>query len=80
MSEWQPISTAPKDVQILLYRDKQVSIGRWNDDKYNRKPRPFWDDNLSTVFGITYARSIPPTHWMPSPEPPENNATTGESK
>jgi len=73
--EWQPIETAPKDgSSILVYPptwgSKACSIASFEDDKYANKPRPYWrrDDDLGRS---TISRGIPPTHWMPLPEPPK---------
>jgi hypothetical protein len=74
---WKPIETAPKDKRILLfYSDEsrvhsRVVCGAWNDDKYNRKPRPYWSNDLVSIFGLNYARAHVPTHWMTLPEKPE---------
>lgn len=74
MHEWQPIETAPKDRPVLvhpgLWAGRTCSIATWNDDKYAKKPRPFWgrDDDMGR---ITYSRNAPPTHWMPLPPAPE---------
>lgn len=74
--KWQTIDTAPKDgTAIIVFVPKQyyggggrVCLARWNDDKYARKPRPFWSRSLSDKTGD---RASPPTHWMPLPEPPD---------
>jgi hypothetical protein len=74
--EWQPIETAPKDgTAVLVYPatwgSKPASIAKWNEDKYAKNPRPFWerDDDLGKV---SISRGKPPTHWMPLPAPPSN--------
>jgi hypothetical protein len=73
MSEWMPISTAPKDGrEILLYLGEpwdKVEKARWYD---------FWENWIVGVLpqdpvreewhGI--GKSIP-THWMPLPSPPK---------
>lgn len=72
---WQPIETAPRDgTRVLLYRPEaslwwQVMGGRFDGDKYAKKPRPFWaSDNWSLTK--TEQRSCDPTHWMPLQPPP----------
>jgi hypothetical protein len=70
MSDWQPISTAPKDgTQILVYFP-QIGVwqvlwsrevfndGFWcvSDNKFEDRPLRGWSDE--------------PTHWMPLPDPP----------
>lgn len=67
-SEWQPIETAPKDKKIIL-ACREVEIGRWDDDSFSKKPRPFW--NRWSVFGVSRERANQPTHWMPLPELPK---------
>lgn len=73
--KWQPIDTAPKDGEkILLYvpnikfpQYSKISIGKWDNDKYVKKPRPYWDYG---ELRVTDMRNKQPTHWMPLPEPP----------
>lgn len=76
--KWRPIETAPIDGTFILvypplYTKKTCSIARYDDDKYCKKPRPFWrrDDDFGRV---TCSREKPPTHWMPLPEPPKEAA------
>jgi hypothetical protein len=69
--EWRTIETAPKDVEVLLYCPAQGCVrGRWDDDKYNRKPRPYWKNDRTALFGINATRADQPTHWIPLPDPP----------
>ena len=68
---WQPIDTAPKDIDILLHCPAIGAVrGRWSDEKFARNPRPFWTHDRAQLFGIRLARNDQPTHWMPLPEPP----------
>lgn len=59
MSEWKPISEAPKSGDMLLYFP----------------PTPFpGGDMLGAMMKIGRPASYPhrpTTHWMPLPEPPE---------
>lgn len=60
MSEWQDISTAPRDGTYLLLSSPDHEtpvIGFWNRDNH-------WDDGdfNDHMDGIT--------HWMPLPAPP----------
>lgn len=72
---WMPIETAVKDgTTILLYVpgigfSGLVSTGRWEPDKYNDRPRPYW--RVDWMRQVTMMRDMPPTHWQPLPSPPE---------
>ncbi len=71
----QPIETAPKDgTKILIWRgdssSAEVVIGRWDDDKYSQKPRPYWTGIDHYWRGVRWCREHAPTDWMPIPEPP----------
>lgn len=63
--EWQPIETAPFDVTILAYcriYGRSVRIKkRIENTNYGE-----WDDPITGDWG-----GLPPTHWMPLPEPPK---------
>lgn len=54
---WQPIETAPKDREILVFAKKYKFIGRWN------KIENYWEDDAG--FELT------PTHWQELPEDPK---------
>lgn len=72
---WLDIESAPKDgTRIILYRKGRIVCGRWDDDRLNRRPRPFWTHDNIRIFGSTDARSVPPTHWMPLPTPPHGGS------
>jgi hypothetical protein len=64
MTEWQPIDTAPRDTQILLFVPPSgVYIGEgWTDHTRDEKPAYFYDLEVG---------EIQPTHWMPLPAPPK---------
>lgn len=56
---WQPIETAPKDgTEILTWDGQDAKILRWALGR--------WDD-----WGEMPGALLPPTHWMPLPEPPK---------
>ena len=77
MSEWQPIETAPKDgTKILVFcRHGECEISEWYE---------CWKTNYVLVEGTEYFEKHETlyqegwnsngfTHWMPLPEPPEQD-------
>lgn len=73
MTEWQDISTAPKDVLVLVHQPG--NMGKWfktvfcavqvTDDKWWSNGvghRPVYKEMLDPL----------PTHWMPLPLPPKD--------
>jgi len=57
---WQPIETAPKDGRSVLVADakyKTIGINFWCNYEND------WDRESDLVW---------PTHWMPLPEPPQD--------
>lgn len=69
---WRDIATAPKDgTRILLARrGGKVVAGRWDEDRYRQKPRPFWTDDEERIWGRDALRRDTPSGWMPLPTPP----------
>lgn len=75
MTDWQPITTAPKPL-------KPRKIDLWIDDGGDgyRVPDAFWSGGLwkiTTQVGFdirAYSAQHTATHWMARPEPPEANA------
>lgn len=70
MSEWQDISTAPKDEWVLLFMPAEDDgMGRIHAGK-NRKV----SNGHSWIAGHHFAYDLAPaTHWMPLPEPPSKD-------
>ena len=69
--EWQPIETAPKDKVVLLYSQRfGAVVGRWNEEIFASKPRPYWTNDRERLHGVVATRQSQPTHWMPLPPPP----------
>lgn len=73
MSGWQPIETAPRDGTIVLvhpatWTGMSASPARWDDNRYAKHPRPYWN-RIDTV-SAHISRAYEPTHWQPLPEPP----------
>jgi hypothetical protein len=84
MSEWQPISTAPKDEAVdfwitpLTVQDKHYTDSSGN-------PILMLDEPPRRHVGKygTWSSLMKATHWMPQPKPPQlesTRSTTGESK
>lgn len=75
MSEWQDISTAPKDCSNIVLFGTVTSTDQLT---FGDKPgvyTGYWDDideawcmSASTFSGPF----VTPTHWQPLPEPPLN--------
>lgn len=71
MSEWQPIETAPKGIEgkyqsgprILLADKRGAKIGFFS--RHKDGVRGSWH----TPSGV-----FEPTHWMPLPQPPKDEA------
>lgn len=84
--QWQPIETAPKDGTEIIgafYRDygggSTSSYGPWTVAWDGKKWRSSWDKaevvEYMSDFGTEYKEpDIQPTHWMPLPNPPTNEA------
>ena len=74
-SGWQDIETAPKDGSWILIPDRRYESGRtvmarWDDQKYGRRPVPYWSFIDERVHGIGASRANQPTQWQPLPAPP----------
>ena len=82
MTEWQPIETAPKDGTIVF---GYFSL----DDGSHFLSEIMWVKNGEMVcgggkddvlvgpqawFSLLARREVSPTHWMPLPEPPKQEA------
>lgn len=69
MGEWRPISTAPKDGDILVYADGEQFVAFWGT--------AIEDGSGAWVFarGINVAFIVrSPTHWQPLPAPPKEGS------
>ncbi len=69
MTGWQPIETAPKDGSMFLIWDGR-SYGFaswWHDEKMH------WLKQ-ETRQGYRHPEDQEPTHWMPLPPPPTQEA------
>jgi hypothetical protein len=74
MSGWRDISTAPRDgTEILVWSAMNAGkcfLAVWDDNRFARKPRPYWSFCKERLYGTWTVRKNQPTHWMPLPEPP----------
>jgi hypothetical protein len=61
MSEWQPIATAPKDREVLVYDDGAILISLYVRDEDGQEG--WWDHGFMDPA---------PSHWMPVPDPPRD--------
>lgn len=69
MTEWQPIETAPRCRQILVFAE-----GRKSDD-FAIFNALFDEDGIWYAYTADFREGMVdmcwyPTHWMPLPEPP----------
>ncbi len=70
MSEWQPISTAPKDgehVDLWAHGQRRADCFWVQDDPDCGYWRQCYAEFPSGAFDLRYA----PTHWMEIPEGPK---------
>lgn len=77
---WLPIESAPRDgsdVLLWLPASGGALRGCWDDDRYAKKPRPFWTNDCDRLWGRTHTREHQPTHWMPLPPPPVSAPIAG---
>jgi hypothetical protein len=61
---WQPIETAPKDTDVLVFAEDTIGIAKFYVYVYY-KPKGMW------AWDVEPDHEIHPTHWMPLPAPPE---------
>jgi hypothetical protein len=62
--QWQPIETAPKNKQVILYHPPV------------RRQRPPYDVVLGETTRVDFVGSWPArlaTHWLPLPPPPKDS-------
>lgn len=74
-ASWRPIETAPKGAEgdiwsrpvIRLWDGRRERHGYWDDDRFAKKPKPYWHYSDS-IRAMDSRRA--PTHWMPLFLPP----------
>lgn len=71
MSEWQPISTAPKDEEFIVGRMGVVVCTMGWDDEDARwfTFNQIWEHHAQKYKSAPWT----PSHWMPLPQPPEQD-------
>ena len=66
LTDWRGIESAPKDgCEILVIIAGIVEVARWNNQRYQKNPRPYWERIL------TRDRAAQPLLWLPLPTPPK---------
>lgn len=80
MTEWQDISTAPKDDVVLLYgklRPHPDNVQLYGNLDMRCRCVGSWDDideDWCPVGSTWVGPWFEPTHWMPLPPPPATNS------
>ena len=80
MSNWKPISTAPKDGTDVLIstHDLRMCVGSWMtvyrapmlDPLSGLKFSSGWESE-GFMYSNSKKRVVAPTHWQPLPDPPK---------
>ena len=78
MSNWYPIDTAPKNIDVLVLAHQRQYVACFIDDAsdpwFEEGSTESYFNGLWTVddnkHGPYALRGGSPTHWMPLPEPP----------
>lgn len=73
MSKWQTITSAPKDMAILTYGRLPGSYGYY-DEEWCCSISKWAGNGWSSQRSMAYGSAFIPTHWMPLPEKPEEEA------
>jgi hypothetical protein len=77
-SEWQPITTAPRDkTDIIVFSQRHgIRVARYDPFSWGNSKRLEWFIALEHgCSGGTFAIDV--THWMPLPAPPVNAEDRG---
>lgn len=74
MSEWQPISTAPREQEVIVYFGPSVGVCSASLTSPHGDEWECWcvDDGKHGPFPVRGYNEPYPTHWMPLPEPPRD--------
>ena len=62
---WQPISSAPKHVTVVVYCLTEAS--NWSCKAYQDEDGVWWRDDFEGMMGSS-TLGTRPTHWMPRPK------------
>ena len=63
--QWMPIENAPEEGQFLVYMP---------DDQRQPIQVAKWHPNVKVIGNVFAFDSHKPTHWMPLPQPPNDQA------
>lgn len=82
--EWRDISSAPRDVSILVWWRDEAYVARWYDgyNEWGVSVRPINDNEVRTfrrIGPVVWKNRVfepGPTHWMPLPSPPRPKDVT----
>ncbi len=71
---WQPIETAPRDgTRVLLWWDGDFApVAHWEPDGWAYHMTMNWMADRGCVIADALL-GYEPTHWMPLPEPPQED-------
>lgn len=72
MTEWQSISTAPRDGTAILVYEKWENRFKANKSDYYIQIAYWWDYEWR-IDALVPPTGKYPTHWMPLPQPPKED-------
>lgn len=70
--DWQPIDTAPNDIEILVYTHQWGPIIARHSEEHGE-----WMSRMQVPVSLSSGEDFP-THWQALPEPPEGVEATDE--
>lgn len=74
------MTAAPRDgTRVLLaysfeHSPPLIVVGKWCDDRYASKPRPYWTNDKEHTLGKNGCRRRQPDAWSPLPPMPQPEA------
>lgn len=78
----RPIETAPDDRRFLAFFGPVYpgwQICQWHDDRFAKKPRPYFAPDTERIYGVSWARNNQPKLWLPLPPDPPLLTTVEEA-